>query len=68
MFFNLGERSYTHGDSQSVQYGAVIGQVNLAHQLPSVSISSTKPNHTAFALQWLFLLLVFFCNVHNSHK
>lgn len=32
-----GEKSYTHGDMQSVQYGAVIGQVNLAHQPPTVS-------------------------------
>lgn len=31
-----GEKSYTHGDMQSVQYGAVIGQVNLAHQPPTV--------------------------------
>ncbi|XP_037034773.1 talin-2 isoform X2 [Bradysia coprophila] len=31
-----GERSYTHGDMQTVQYGAIVGQVNLAHQPPTL--------------------------------
>lgn len=33
----LGERPYIHQEIQSVQYGAIIGQVNMAHQPPTVS-------------------------------
>ncbi|XP_040164049.1 talin-2 isoform X7 [Anopheles arabiensis] len=29
-----GERSYGTGEMQSIQYGAIVGQVNLAHQPP----------------------------------
>lgn len=36
-FFFLGERSYTQGELQTVQYGAIVGQVNHAHQPPTVS-------------------------------
>ncbi|GAB0095550.1 talin-1 [Sergentomyia squamirostris] len=43
-----GERSYTHGDMTNVQYGAIVGQVNVAHQPPlskEIRISSvlTEP-------------------------
>lgn len=34
---HLGERPYIHQEIQTVQYGAVIGQVNMAHQPPMVS-------------------------------
>lgn len=39
-FFNLkaGERPYIHQEIQTVQYGAFIGQVNMAHQPPTVSL------------------------------
>lgn len=32
------ERPYIHQEIQTVQYGAVVGQVNLAHQPPTVTI------------------------------
>lgn len=35
-----GERPYIHQEIQTVQYGAVIGQVNMAHQPPTVSFFS----------------------------
>lgn len=34
----VGERPYGTGEMQSMQYGAIVGQVNLAHQPPMVSI------------------------------
>lgn len=49
---NLGEKSYTHGDMHSVQYGAVIGQVNLAHQLPSVSGLFASVSQSHIILEW----------------
>lgn len=33
----IGEKPYTQGEIQTVQYGAFVGQVNLAHQPPTVS-------------------------------
>lgn len=33
----VGERPYIHQEIQTVQYGAFIGQVNMAHQPPTVS-------------------------------
>lgn len=41
----LGEKSYTQGELQTVQYGAFVGQVNHAHQPPTskeVRISSVN--------------------------
>lgn len=35
--YDLGERPYVHQEIQTVQYGAFIGQVNMAHQPPTVS-------------------------------
>lgn len=37
IMYSIGEKSYTQGELQTVQYGAFVGQVNHAHQPPTVS-------------------------------
>lgn len=43
-----GERTYTHKEVTTVQYGAVVGQVNMAHQPPNSTVRaftvSCKPS------------------------
>lgn len=41
------ERPYVHQEIQTVQYGAVVGQVNLAHQPPTVSGNFALNNPSA---------------------
>lgn len=40
----VGERPYTQVDSQGVQYGAIVGQVNVAHPPSTVSFIVKKKN------------------------
>jgi hypothetical protein len=37
-FHRKGSRPYTTGEMNSAQFGAIVGQVNLAHQPPMVRI------------------------------
>lgn len=36
-YLKKGSRSFTTGEMNSAQFGAIVGQVNLAHQPPMVS-------------------------------
>jgi hypothetical protein len=64
-FFTLfnfkGSRSYQTGEMNGAQFGAIVGQVNLAHQPPMVSTQThkVKPFYdfllfTNYALQLCF--------------